>query len=271
MKKIRVLLILSAILFFIASVILYAVTTIMPTYDIEWRSILVMLSPARVLFAFSVVFLAFFALTYYIAKKQYNVKNLYKSFACILGVGLILAAVFAVKGYTSENTYWYMEEDKEHYAEIEKYLPYNNLFQQSDEDSEIYYQVLKASADSGIKHICANNIIKDSAHYEAEYFKSNDMLLNYKFIFDRTVPSISNDGFIDVEVEPFFGEKDGIKYSLYVQDDNYSLVIWNKSDVYYTYLLHIDSLDISTESFIETAIEQYHLMQNSAKLDVYDF
>lgn len=271
MKKVKTLLIVSSILFCIFAAILCVITVLMPTDDINWGVILALLNPAKVLFAFGIILLILFVVSCFFSNDKNDAKKLCKLISCFLCIGLILAGIFSIKGYKSPKEFWYSDEDKEHFSEIEKYLPYNSMIQSSSASSDVAFEVDKVSADCGIKYISAFNATMYSASYEAEYFSSRDRLLNHKFIYDRTVPSISNDWFIDVEAEPVHGETDGIDYYLYSQDDSYSLAILNKSDAYYVSLLDAGSLDINTENFVKTAVEQYRLMQNAAKLDVYEF
>lgn len=271
MRLAKIIYFIFAIIFIFASIIIYAILFFSSTYDINWGSILVLLIPAKILFVFGIIFFALFISFQFNTGRQYETKSLYKIFTSVLSVSLVLCTVFAIKGYKSDKLFWYSNEEKEHYAEIEKYLPYNDLFQLSSDSSDVLFEVSKTFADCGIKDICAVNIIKDSSYYETEYFESRDIFLNRKFIVDRTVESIFNDGFVDVEADPIFGEFDGINYKLYVQDGNYALAIGDKSHAFYTTLVDIDSFDISTEMFIKTAIEQYRLMQNASKLDIYDY
>lgn len=262
----------------IFSAAIYAFTIFFKsTYDTDWGDIFVLLNPAKVLLVSAVVFLIFF-LVFYFSDREFKTKTIRRAFRFVLVVSVLAALSASMYGYNCEKNMWYTEENAEHYTEIQKYLPYNDLFG-SDGSSNVVYQVSKSSADSGTKHIAAMNFFETysqplssghDVHYEAEYFKSRDFLLNIKFITDRTVPSVFND-FVDVEAEPASGEKDGIKYRLFVDCDSYAVSISGKGHAFYANLLDADDFGITAEEFVQTAIEQYRIMQKSAESDVYTF
>lgn len=277
MKKIRLLSLLTTVLSVVLSIVLFFIFICSSTYETNFSGILAPVIICKALLIVGISSFIFFILSFIIAKKQYDSKKLTKIFISGLSIGLLLTIVFAIKGYTSEKIFHYNSwDDDEIHAEYEQYLPYNDLFKAMPEMKN-NYEVGKTYADLGIKYVYSDdisfndNLLTISPNYKAEYFTSKDHFLNYKFILDRTVPLPSNDLTVDVDSKPVSGEIDGIHYNLYVQDDNYAIAISNKKGVFYSYLEDIEGLNISTDDFIETAVKQYHLMQNSVKLGLYEF
>ncbi|MGN1418756.1 MAG: hypothetical protein ACI4W6_05455 [Acutalibacteraceae bacterium] len=102
--------------------------------------------------------------------------------------------------------------------------------------------------------------------YEINYFKSTSPLLNQKYRIEMNPKSAINDFLTKVvDFEPEQKEYDGVKVTLYVNEDDYEAKICGAFDSCYIILFDSDEKGVTQDDFVKEAVKQYRLIKKVLK------
>lgn len=267
MKKVNSLIVITAVLFDIASLWLFFLSLGVYVENYGMRDLLMYINSAKICFLISIVLWLWRFL-----KSRHKFENIDTKTNCfiliiIMLIGISSASIYAFEGYKSYGeTRWTMTHTLNDDEEIKKHLPYHDEYVEGKEKGD--FTIIRADAD-GMKYLFAQDSVPYGLYYEAEYFESKSILLNKRFIMDRVMPTWSNGFAGSVEGEVIKGENSGITYSFVVSDDKYAFCITANGYGFYATLDNVDVLDISSDEFAQTAFEQFKIMQNVFAVDGY--
>lgn len=262
MKTAKIIIVISSVIFFMISLVLFSVTLFIPIEDEYLGRFLLFINPARVFVLMSLCFVVLFLILCTNKGVSFSLEKVFVAFVSIIYIGFLVATIFAIEGNFSRHGTWIGISD-ESINEVNEYLPYHNAYVSSEEDA--YFEVSKMYDNSSV-FVYAINDIPYRFEYEAEYFESEIWFLNIKFMLDRTMPTIFND------FDPKFmgtvkeGESEGIKYKVYVYCDDYAVGIGGINYGYFSIIKNSDEFSITVDDFVETAIEQFKTMQYATTL-----
>lgn len=263
MKVSKRLIIASALFFGALAVILFLAMLFKTSIDPILSEFIFLLDATRICFAvFALLIIIFIAMS--VDKKRFFSTE--KAFTIFVALILSAVTIFSLDLYNCYSSDWESWIDSDNFKladEAEKFLPYKSEIEKVDSD-KAYYQVTKHNA-KGVVYIDIYNDVFGTVDYSVEYFEIKDKILNYKFIVDREIPSVFNDYDCEVYGESTEGQLDGISYKLYVDENDYTLIVKDSDYGYYSYLDNADILGVTPESFVETSINQFYIVQNLAK------
>ncbi|MBR2956718.1 MAG: hypothetical protein IKC20_00530, partial [Clostridia bacterium] len=163
--------------------------------------------------------------------------------------------------YTPENI---MENEKTY---IQTFLPYHNILDEYRENTE-----LSVSHIPGTDYIVLNcygtSEFGIPLDYKVEYFKSVSPFMNMKFKLEKWLASIFSVYDIDVVAPGKDIELDGTKLAVYVEDDNFAVMIKSFGRSVYASLINAPE-GVTIEDFAKKVIKQLELLDNAAKEKVF--
>lgn len=261
MKIARVFLVFFAIIFCFASLGFYLYILFTPLWDMSPRMIPLYLYPARM---FLILVVLLIALVVVMSKKSFDEKAITKIciYACVVMVCMgIGTAIVAHKDYKDFTFRVFGKVNFE--SAREKYVPYNHFFE-AEEIRESDY-VLRHKGSNLASHTFVENYFPLSTDsdisYGAELFKSNNLFLRFKFNTDKMNPLSDESLSVVLSVVGQSGENNGIKYVLFVNEDNFAVKISEDNEVFYIYLLNGKKYGVTEDDFVNVAIEQYDLLR----------
>lgn len=267
MKISKRIVIFSMLLFLILSVSLFITLLFKSTVDADFEDFLLLLNPIKV---FLLMFVLFLVLLVFINKEQriaLNVERIFLVFSVILYSGLFFTGLSAFLGYNSRSGVFCSSEINWVDSNVESYLPYNEVFKKNNYD-DVYYEVSKTSV-NGMVYLHAINDVMHGIDYEAEYFDSSSSLMNIKFVMDRTVDSVFNDFDAEVSGECITEVIDGVECDVYIDNNDYYLVVSDRSSSFFVSVTDNEGLIVSLDDFKHNAIEQFNLMKEAAGFEKY--
>ncbi|MBQ9913459.1 MAG: hypothetical protein IJO73_04445 [Clostridia bacterium] len=267
MKTSKRIIVFSMVLFFIISVSLIVAVFFKSTVDADFEDFSMLLNTVKV---FLLISSSFFVLLLLIKQKErinLNTEKVFLIFSVIIYSGLFLAGVSAFSGYNSRSGVFCSSELNWDNVNVDRYLPYNEVFKRNSSD-DVYYEVSKTSV-NGFVYVHAINDVMNGIDYKAEYFDSSSYLMNFKFISDRTVSSAFND--FDAEVTGEFATEfiDDLECDIYVDGNDYYLVIADEKSSFFSSVTDNEELIVSLDDFKENAIKQFYLMKEAVSLGKY--
>lgn len=266
MKVSKKLIAVSALFFGVLTVILFLTMLFKTSIDPILSEFIFLLDATRICFAIFVLLIIIFIAMSVIKNEFLSVEKVFSLYVILILSAVTIFSVGLYNSYKSEWECWIDSENFKLADSVEKFLPYKYEIENINPD-EAYYQVTEYNGD-GIVYINIVNDVFGTVDYSVEYFEIKDKILNYKFIVDREIPSVLNDYDSEVYGEQTNGQQDGISYSLYVDGNNYTFVVKGLDFGYYSYLDNADILDITPELFVETAINQFYIVQNLSEKSV---
>ena len=263
MKASKRLIITSALFFGALAVILFLAMLFKTSIDPVLSELVFLINSARICFAVFVLLIIIFIAMSVDKKRFFSTEKAFTIFVALILSAITIFSLGLYNCYRSDWESWIDSDNFKLADEAEKFLPYKSEIEKLDHD-KAYYQVTKHNT-KGIVYIDICNDVFSTVDYSVEYFEIKDKILNYKFIVDREIPSAINDYDCEVYGALTDGQKDGISYKLYVNEKDYTLVVRDSDFGYYASLDNADVLGVSQESFVETAINQFYIVQNLAK------
>lgn len=258
-------LILLSILSAVVSVVLYGVTFFQSVSMLEFQYAQILLFLAEMFLVLTILFSIFLAISFK------NVLSLPKFKKIIIGLVLACVAVcILVTGYgllscynlyTPENI---MENDKDY---VQKFMPYHNILDD-----------YKESTDLSVSHIPGTDYVYINCYgtselgiplnYEVEYFKSVSPFMNMKFRFERMVLSPLNRYDLDVVGVGEDMEIDGTKLTVYVENNDYAVLIKSFGKTIYASLINVPD-EVTIEDFAKEVIRQFELIDDATQKKVF--
>lgn len=163
--------------------------------------------------------------------------------------------------YTPENI---MKNDK---AFVQQFLPYHDIL-----DSRIEHTELTVSHIPGTDYVVLNcygtTEFGIPLDYKAEYFRSVSPFMNMKFRFEKWLASNFSVYDTDVVAPGKNIELDGTKLTVYVEDDNYAVLIKAFGRSVYASLINAPE-GVTAEDFAKEVIGQFSLIDKAAKEKVF--
>ena len=262
MKVSKRLIAVSALFFGVLTVILFLTMLFKTSIDPVLSEFIFLLDATRICFAIFVLLIIIFIAISVIKNEFLSVEKVFTVFVALILSGVTVFSVNLYNCYKAEWESWIASDNIKLVDLVEKFLPYKSEIEKINPD-EAYYQVSEYNA-KGVVYIDIYNDVFGSVDYSVEYFEIKDKILNYKFIVDREIPSVINDYDCEVYGVSTDGQQDGISYKLYVDENNYTLVVKGSNFGYYASLCNADILGVSPELFVKTAINQFAIVQNLA-------
>ncbi len=262
MKIARVFLLFFAIIFGFASLGFYLYIFFTPLWDMSLRMIPLYLYPSRMFLILSILLIA---LVVVMSKKSFDEKEITK--VCISACAVMVCmgigtTVFAHKDYKDFTFRGLAKVD--YSSSREKYVPYNYLFEMDDSQESEYYMQHKGS--SLASHVYVDNYFAVSTDselsYGAEFFKSDNEFLRFKFNAEKINPLFEEPINSVLTTVGESNEKDGIKYAMFVNEDDYAVKIAEHDEVFYIYLLNAKKHGVTEDDFVKVAVEQYGLLRS---------
>ena len=244
----------------IVSTVLYGCILFWELDVFEFEGLHILLTLAQLFLCLFILFLVFAVLGY---KFNINIKKLKKFL--VAGCVALTAVSVAVICYNSINYYdWYTpKEVMDNNPElVQDFLPYHKV-------NDVKYKDISISHIAGTDYltISSKGSVENGGYinYNAEYFESLSPFMNLKFYLERglLLPSdlIYVDAFVKTEKIKFgginvtvFTKEIGNDIGLYIKDGNKAI---------YAELDNDYSDPIDTESFANTVIEQFALMDET--------
>ena len=264
MKNARRFSLIASIIFCIISIVLAVVMYSKTSIDPVLFEFALFINLIKISAVFSLIFIVLCALSFVVKSSAFTSKRVFSVFAALISVGIIVASVSCFNIYNSQFEIYRNSETQNNEPEIEKYFPYKNEIEALNLEDTVY-QICKTYSDDVICIDIFNEAF-GNVSYDVEYYQFDDSLLTYKFTSDREIPSEINDYFPYVYGESFEDTFNGIKYTLYIDGNDYVVVIKGNKYCYYAYLYKSEVLGITSESFVKTAFEQFDLIQQLVEL-----
>lgn len=178
---------------------------------------------------------------------------------CVLLTGYGLLSCYNC--YTPEDI---MKNDKPY---IQRFMPYHDILDDKNENTD-----LMVSHIPGTNYVFLNCYGTSSSgiplDYEVEYFKSVSPFMNMKFKFERMFLSPLSEFDLDVLVPGKDMEIDGVKLTVYVDDNDYAVFIKSFGQSVYASLINAPD-EVSIEEFAREIIKQFELLDNATKEKVF--
>lgn len=267
MKIARIFLMFFAMIFCLASLGFYLYVFFTPLWDMSVRMIPLYLYPGRMFLILSILLIA---LVVFISKKKFDENTVKKICVIVCSVMVctgIVTTIFAYKDY-QHLTFKGLSE-VEYESAREKYVPYNYLFETDDNQESEYYMQHKSNSFASYTYVENYFPVRLSSEidYGAELFKSDNLFLRLKFNAEKMNP-LSDESLSEVvSVVGQSGESNGIKYTLFVNEDNLAVKIAEDNELFYIYLLSGKQYGVTEEDFVNVAIEQYTLLKGVSESD----
>lgn len=263
MKPAKVFSVFFAIIFSLASLGFYLYTFFAPSWDLSLRLIPLYLYPARMFLILSIMMIIF---TVVLSKKNFDDKTITKIciIACVvmicMGIG---TAVCAHKDYNDFTFKFLGKVDFE--SEREKYVPYNDLFEKDLRESNY---VIHHKGNKFGTHVYVENYFTVSSDrdlsYSAEFFKTTSPLMKFRFNNEKLLPWYDEPITRVLSTVGESNQKNGIDYSLFVNENDYAIKIFEEDNMFYIYLLNAKKYNITTDDFTDIAVAQYGLLKDVA-------
>lgn len=267
MKITRIFLIFFAIIFCFASLGFHLYVFFTPLWDMSLRMIPFYLYPGRMFLILSILLIALVIL---ISKKKFDENAMKKICILVCSVMVCTGIVTTILAYKDYKNFTFKGLSKVEYESArEKYVPYNYLFE-ADDDQESEY-IMQHKGNKLALHTHVENYfpvrLSSEIDYGAEFFKSNNLFLRFKFNAEKMNP-LSDEPLSEVlSVVGQPNEKNGIKYALFVNEENLAVKISEDNEVFYIYLLNGKKYGVTEEDFVNVAIKQYVLLKSVSEGD----
>ena len=233
------------------------------TFDIDaydFASIYSALNPAKIFFITSLIILVWYKMLYKKAKENFDVERIFSFFVALL-FATFGSAYFVRTNGNEVLTEKAVGGDSEFAYELTKiYLPYYVF----NKEEPQYYEVFKGDAKSTSMVYVDSEINNDNGNmqYEAEFLKTKNPLIYYKFLLSRVA---FDDTSIAVNGKEQTVVLNETEVKVYTEGKNYASCIKEHKNVFYVTLSNVK--DITTEDFARVVVEQYNLMKETIKQD----
>lgn len=260
LKSVKIIAVISALL----SVILYSVVFVQPISLIEFQSALFSLYFAEAFLFLTVILLVCLVICDKMSINFDKIKKFLMVSSVIIMVGCIVlcgcAYIDCYNAYTPENKF---SADGEY---MQKFYPYHDI--------KNYSRERKDPIDLSVSHIpgtdyvyiyCFGEHFSDINYdYELEYIKSISPFMNVKFLAERAVPTAFNELELDVVAKGNKIEIDGVNVTVYVENNNYAVLISSFGESVYASLIDAPE-NITVEDFAREVIKQSDLLKEATK------
>ena len=255
----------SAICSVILSVILYGTVFFQSISMLEFQYAQILLFAAETMVMLSVVFFICLVLVSKAIITQLKIKRIMVALVAVCVVGCILLTGYGWLScynlYTPENI---MENDK---AYIQQFTPYHDILDDNRENTELM-----------VSHIPGTDYVSLNCYgttefgipleYKVEYFKSVSPFMNMKFRFEKWLSSNFSIYDVDVVAPGKEIEIDGTKLTVYVEDNDYAVLIKSFRHSIYVSLINASD-EVSAEDFAKEVIRQFELFDDATRRKVF--
>lgn len=190
-----------------------------------------------------------------------SVKKILFAVSAVIAIGCSACIAFS---YATMFNYFTPEKFNQNKDAYQQYFPFHDVSEIDGEFADMY--ISHISGTDYIELCCYGMYPSDSdLDYEVEYFESTSPLANFKFRFDRSVYMPFNSFDMDVIAVGKKAETDGVKYTAFVDEDDYAILIKAFGRSIYASLKNAKTENISLEDFARTVIGQFDLLQQAVK------
>lgn len=249
----------------IISVILYGIIFSQSISVLEFQYAQFLLFAAEIILFLTVVFMIFLLLisknTITLTKAKKPLASLVLFFAIVYVVLTGYSYITCYNLYTPENL---LKNDKVY---IQQFMPYHNILDDYREDTELSVTHIPGT-DYVFLNCYGTSETGIPLNYEVEYFKSTSPFMNMKFNLERAFLSPLSEYDIDVAVPSKDMEIDGTKLTVFVDDNDYAVLIKSSNRSIYTSLTNATE-EISVDDFARETIRQFELLNSAVKEKVF--
>lgn len=265
MKKIKLTILASLIIFFLLSISCY-VSAIFYEIDVyDFAYIYRYLNPARIFLLSGIILII--GLVFLKGQKCKNIKmeTVFVVFVSFLYLAFGSAYYLSENGNEAifENSYG--SEANFGYEYKKKYLPYHDEYKSAEGkmgDFEIY-----KGKSWGTVMVYVDSYILNSdlqMHYEAEYLDTNNVLIKYKFLYQKLY---SDENLKVKDATKTTYEINDLKVDTYTNRSYYIVSIYENGKMFYVTLSNAPNNNIESEDFAERCAEQFELMKKTVEED----
>lgn len=257
-----IILILSAVCSAVLSVILYGTIFILPISTDYPEDVQINLFCAQ---AFAILTIIFAVCAVLLITKILDKRKTKKTLlVCVpvVAVGCVLTIVYGLLTcYNDYDPEELLENDKPY---AQSFYPYHDITDAKKWNTELFVSHIPGT-DYIRVYKNGTSIYEKTLEYKVEYFKSVSPFLMSKFRLFRSLPFPYDSMDFDVLAQGETMVVDGIELTVFVDENNYAVLIEQFDQAVYASLLNAPADDISVRNFAREIIGQMALLEQANK------